>query len=181
MCITNMFCVACQTDSDCLPNQFCGIREYPVYPSNYFPRDDEQPPGDMTVLVSSDTLFNGSVIIHKPVDDHPEVMRDLTIFAIVQQNADNDGYVVAKGVNDQFRDFGLYLRSSKQQVWVPYRTVGGSRDIIIFNNVLLDNTTFHSIAVVVDSVNSRCVLYIDGDVESSKPLIGAPEFNPGVS
>ena len=135
----------------------------------------------MIILVSRDTSFNGSVIIHKPADDHPEVMTDITIFAIVQQTADNDGYVVAKGVNDQFRDFGLYLRSTKQQVWVPYRTVGGSRDIIIFDDVLLDNSTFQSIAVVVDSVNNRCVLYIDGAVERSKSLIGRPEFNPGVS
>ena len=139
--------------------------------------------GDMTVLVDNDTLFNGIIVEHRPVDDHPDVMKDITIFGVAQQVMDNDGYIVAKGVNDQFRDFGVYLRSSKKQVWVPYRTVGGSRDIIIFNDVSIadGSADFHSIAAVVDSVNNRCILYLDGNVVDTKPLIGEPEFNPGVS
>ena len=139
--------------------------------------------GDMTVLVNNDTLFNGIIVEHRPVDDHPDVMKDITIFGVAQQVMDNDGYIVAKGVNDQFRDFGVYLRSSKKQVWVPYRTVGGSRDIIIFNDVSIadGSADFHSIAAVVDSINNRCILYLDGNVVDTKPLIGEPEFNPGVS
>jgi len=135
----------------------------------------------MTVLISNDTLFNGIMVEHRPVDDHPDVMKDITMFGVVQQSIDNDGYIVAKGINDQIRDFGVYLRSSKQQVWVPYRTVGGSRDIIIFNDVVVaDNNAFHSVAAVVDSINNRCILYLDGNVVDTKPLIGEPEFNPEV-
>ena len=60
--------------------------------------------------------------------------------------------------------------------------VGGSRDIIIFNAVIVaDNNAFHLVAAVVDSVNNRCILYLDGNVVDTKSLIGEPEFNPGVS
>lgn len=154
------------------------------FPSNgsYYQSNETVLPGDMTVLVSNDTLFNGMIVEHKPVDDHPDVMKDVTIFGVVQQIVGNDGYIVAKGINDQIRDFGVYLRSSKQQIWVPYRTVGGSRDIIIFNDVVVaDSSAFHSVAAVVDSVNNRCILYLDGNVVDTKSLIGEPEFNPGVS
>lgn len=172
---------ACETDDDCSSNQFCGVQEYPS-DGSYYQRSESVLPGDMTVLVSNDTVFDGTIVEHKPVDDHPDVMKDITIFAVVRQTIGNDGYIVAKGVNDQFRDFGVYLRSSQQQVWVPYRTVGGSRDIIIFNDVAItDSNAFHSIAAVVDSINNRCILYLDGNVVDTKPLIGEPEFNPGVS
>ena len=174
--------LACRTDEDCLSNQFCGVQEFPSNGGSYYQRTDLVLPGDMTVLVSNDTLFDGIVVEHKPVDDHPEVTKDITIFGVVQQTIDNDGYIVAKGLNDQFRDFGMYLRSSKQQVWVPYRTAGGSRDIIIFDDVVVaDNNSFHSVAAVVDNVNNRCILYLDGNVVDTKPLVGEPEFNPGVS
>lgn len=177
----NIF-LACETDDDCLPTQFCGVQEFPNNGS-YYQRSESVLPGDITVLVSSDTLFDGTIVEHRPVDDHPDIMKDITVFGVVQQTVNNDGYIVAKGVNDQFRDFGVYLRSSKQQIWVPYRTVGGSRDIIIFNDVVIadGSPAFHSIAAVVDNTNNRCILYLDGNVVDTKPLIGEPEFNPGVS
>ena len=175
--------LVCETDDDCLSHQFCGVREFPNNGGSYYQRIESVLPGDMTVLVDNDTLFDGEMVEHRPVDDHPDVMKDITIFGVAQQVIDNDGYIVAKGVNDQFRDFGVYLRSSKKQAWVPYRTVGGSRDIIIFNDVAItdNNAKFHSIAAVVDSVNNRCILYLDGNVVDTKSLIGEPEFNPGVS
>ena len=163
-----------------MSSQFCGLQEFPN-DGNYYQRDESVLPGDMIVLISSDTLFNGIIVEHRPVDDHPEVMKDITMFAVVQQSIGNDGYIVAKGINDQFRDFGMYLRSSKDQIWIPYRTAGGSRDIIIFDNVVVADNNFHSVAAVVDSINNRCVVYLDGNVVDTKSLIGEPEFNPGVS
>ena len=176
----NAFSV-CTTDDDCLPSQFCGVREYPINGGSYYQRSDSVLPGDMTVLVYNDTLFNGVIVEHKPVEDHPDVTNDITIFAVVQQSTGNDGYIVAKGLNDQSRDFGVYLRSNEQQVWVPYRTAGGSRDIIIFNDIVVADNTFHSVTAVIDSINNRCILYLDGNVVDTKALKGKPEFNPGVS
>ena len=55
----------------------------------------------------------------------------------------------------------VHLQSNKQQVWVPYLTAGGSRGIIIFNDVVVaDNNVFHLVAAVVDGVNNRCILYV---------------------
>ena len=42
----------------------------------------------MTVLVSNDTLFDGTMVEHKPVDSHPEATKDTTIFGMVQQAID---------------------------------------------------------------------------------------------
>ena len=173
--------LVCTSDDDCLPSQFCGVREYPINGGSYYQRSDSVLPGDMAVLVNNDILFNGMIVEHKPVEDHPDVTNNITIFAVVQQSSGNDGYIVAKGLNDQTRDFGLYLRSNEQQVWVPYRTAGGSRDIVMFNDIVIADNIFHSVTAVIDSINNRCILYLDGNVVDTKPLKGRPEFNPGVS
>ena len=60
--------------------------------------------------------FNGRTVVPLPSTLHPQLTSDLTIFATVCQEPGNDGYIVGKGVNDRVRDFGLYLRSSKQTV-----------------------------------------------------------------
>ena len=113
-------------------------------------------------------------------------MSDLTIFATVCQDAENDGYIVGKGINDRMRDFGLYLRSSRRTVWLAYGTRGsnttGFREILFFYNVTLADGGCHSIAAVVDSAGNRAVLYRDGQaVGLRSPLPSVPEFRPGVS
>ena len=64
-------------------------------------------------------------------------MTDLTIFATVCQEAN---YVVGKGRNDQIRDFGLYLQSSRRTIWLAYGASNiseGFRHIIVFYNISL--------------------------------------------
>ena len=129
--------------------------------------------------------FDGDSVISLPSSFHPPLMTDLTIFAVVCQDPNNDGYVVGKGVNDQVRDFGLYLRSSRRTVWLTYGATddtSGFRHILFFYNVTVADGNCHSVAATIDSFSNRAVLYIDGQavgIHSSLP--GIPNFRPFVS
>lgn len=130
-------------------------------------------------------VFDGETIVPLPANFTEEITNDITIFAIVRQDPDNDGYLVGKGLNDLMRDFGLYLRSSKRTVWLAYGTDGvttGFRDILFFYNVSVADGAYHSVAAVIDSSISRAVLYIDGVVVAQRtPLPNVPEFRASVS
>ena len=128
--------------------------------------------------------LDGQSVVALPATLHPQLSSDLSIFATVCQEPGNDGYVVGKGTNDRIRDFGLYLRSSKQSVWLAYGADSSGeafREILIFNNVLVADGKCHSVSAVVDSSINRAILYIDGEVTESKSLPSTPEFRPGVS
>ena len=136
-------------------------------------------------LQESPVFFNGEDILRLPGDDHPSLSSDLSIFAVVQQEEGNDGYVVGKGINDQLRDFGLYLRSSRKTVWLAYgsdKEGEGFREIIFFYDLSVADGSYHSVGAVVDSAANRAVLYIDGvPVANRAPLPSTPVFRPGVS
>lgn len=129
--------------------------------------------------------FDGISVVSLPSNTHPPLMTDLTIFATVCQEANNDGYVVGKGVSDRIRDFGLYLRSSKQTVWLAYGTnenTPGFRSLIFFYNVTVADGQCHSVAAVIDSSSNRAVLYVDGEaIRVHAPLPSVPNFRPNVS
>ena len=129
--------------------------------------------------------FNGESVVSLPASSHPPLVSDITIFAVVCQEAQNDGYVVGKGINDRIRDFGLYLRSSKRTIWLAYGAEGptdGFREILFFYNVSIADGSCHSIAAVVDSSANKAVLYIDGAAVGLRaPLPSTPEFRPQVS
>lgn len=116
---------------------------------------------------------------------HPQLSSDFSVFATVCQEAGNDGYILGKGVNDRVRDFGLYLRSTKQTVWLAYGYNDEDnerfREILFFTDVLVADGNCHSVAAVIDSSSNRAVLYIDGNAIGSKVLPSTPEFNPEVS
>ncbi len=179
----------CETDPEAGPGYFCGST-LPPYGSNYFENPANALPGTTLFLQTgaySQMTFDGQSVLHLPALYHPPLMSDITIFAVVSQELGNNGYVVGKGVNDRVRDFGLYLRSSKEQVWVAYGaqdTGEGFRAILYFHGIDLSsaNGTFHSVAAVVDSAASRAVLYVDGvAVSLQAPLPSPPEFRPGVT
>lgn len=134
--------------------------------------------------------FNGKTVIPLANTAHPQLTSDLSIFTTVCQEPGNDGYVVGKGVNDRVRDFGLYLRSSRQTVWLAYGYADEDagedessrfREILFFTNVLVADGKCHSVASVIDHSINRAVLYIDGKAAGSKTLPSTPEFLPEVS
>ena len=136
-------------------------------------------------LQSTTMEFSGENYASLRASYHPELVSDLTIFAVVRQEPGNDGYVVGKGLNDKMRDFGLYLRSTKRTVWFAYGSDDngkGFREIIFFYNVMIADGNYHSIAAVIDSSANRALLYVDGVVVAQQsPLPGVPAFRPGVS
>lgn len=179
----------CETDPEAGPGYFCGST-LPPADSNYYENPADSLPGRTVFLQTgaySRMIFDGQSVLHLPATYHPQLMTDITIFAVVSQASENDGYIVGKGVNDRMRDFGLYLRSGSDQIWLAYGakdTGDGFREILYFRgfDISSDNGTFHSIAAVVDSAGSRAVLYIDGiAVSLQAPLLSPPEFRPGVS
>ena len=134
--------------------------------------------------------LNGRTVVPLANTLHPQLTSDLTIFATVCQEPGNDGYVVGKGVNDRVRDFGLYLRSSKQTVWLAYgytdeeneeNEVSRFREILFFTDILVADGSCHSVASVIDHSLNRAVLYVDGRAAGSKALPSTPEFLPEVS
>ena len=115
----------------------------------------------------------------------PDLVSDLTIFAVVRQEPGNDGYIVGKGQNDKMRDFGLYLRSTKRTVWFAYgadENGRGFREIMFFYNITVADGNEHSIAAVIDSSANRANLYVDGVLAAQQsPLPATPTFRPEVS
>ena len=128
--------------------------------------------------------FDGQSVVTLPSNSHPSLRTDITIFATVCQEPNNDGYIVGKGINDRIRDFGLYLRSSKQTIWVAYGTDGsnpGFRSFVYFYNVTVADGYCHSVGAVIDSSSNRVVLYLDGEpIRIHAPLPSVPDFRPNV-
>ena len=176
--------IACTGDGDCSTGYFCGS-ELPYGDSNYFENPDLSLPGDNHFLLENTMQFNGEQIVSLSADYQPQISSELTIFAMVTQDADNDGYVVGKGINDRLRDFGLYLRSSQNTVWLAYgadEEGEGFREILFFYDVNIADGLPHTIGAVISGPANRAVLYVDGiPVRQRSPLPSVPTFRPGVS
>lgn len=129
--------------------------------------------------------FDGLSVVSLPSNSYPALSADLSVFATVCQAEGNDGYIVGKGISDRIRDFGLYLRSSRQTVWIAYGTDGvnpGFRSFVYFYNVTVADGRCHSVGAVIDSSSNRVVLYVDGEaIKIQAPLPSVPEFRPNVS
>ena len=176
--------IECSSDSDCMPDYFCGSPQ-PSYGKNYYDNPGGTIPGQVMFLQQNAMGFDGTSVISLPTSSNPPLATDLTIFATVCQDIGNDGYVIGKGINDRMRDFGLYLRSTKQTVWLAYGADGatpGFREILFFYNVTVADGGCHSVSAVIDSASNRAVLYIDGEAVGIRaPLPSVPEFRPNVS
>ena len=162
-----------------MPDYFCG-GPLPAYGQNQYNNPGGAIPGQVMFLQQNAMGFDGTSVISLPTTSNPPLTTDVTIFATVCQDIGNDGYVVGKGVNDRMRDFGLYLRSTKQTVWLAYGADGttpGFREILFFYNVTVADGGCHSVAAVIDSASNRAVLYIDGEAVGIRaPLPSVPEF-----
>lgn len=180
----NTFSTECSADNDCEPNHFCGS-PLPRHGQNFYENPGSTIPGDVMFLQQNEMRFDGTSVISLPTTAKPALSTDLTIFATVCQNEGNDGYIVGKGINDRMRDFGLYLRSTKQTVWLAYGADGntpGFREILFFYNVTVADGACHSVGAVIDSASNRAVLYIDGEAVGIRaPLPSVPEFRSFVS
>ena len=176
--------VGCSSDSECSSGYFCGS-PVPGPDKNLFDNPSSSISGNTVFLLKESMGFDGTSVVSLPSNTNPPLMQDLTIFATVCQEEGNDGYIVGKGINDQMRDFGLYLRSSKETVWLAYGAtddVMGFRHFIFFYNVTVADGACHSVAAVIDSFSNRALLYIDGTaVRIQAPLPGVPNFRPYVS
>ena len=162
---------------------FCGS-SVPGPDKNYFDNPGASIPGEVVFLQRESVLFDGFSVFQRPSNFHSSLMTDITIFVTVCQDGLNDGYIIGKGVNDRIRDFGLYLRSSMETVWLSYGTGEnnpGFRSIIFFYNVSVADEKCHSIAAVIDSSSNRALLYIDGKAAKiHAPLPSFPNFRPYV-
>lgn len=179
----DIFISECSSNSDCPSTHYCSA-PLPQYGSNFYDHPGLLTTEGVTFLQKNEMVFDGESILSLPTNFTEEITTDITIFAVVRQAPDNDGYVVGKGVNDLMRDFGLYLRSSKQTVWLAYGSDGvspGFREILFFYNVTVADGNYHSIAAVIDSSISRAVLYVDGEVVGQRTsLPSIPEFRASV-
>ena len=126
------------------------------------------------------------MVMKRPGTDHPNLDSDLTIFTILQQDLQNNGYVIAKGVDRVNRDWALYLQSPQNQVILSYRTYRKT-SIITFNNLEFGDGKEHTIAAVISGIKSvadnkisRALLYIDGILVGVQEQIEQPKFQPGV-
>ena len=170
-------------DGVCEDGYYCGS-PLPRYGNNDFTHPNSIIPGNVIFLQKDPQYFSGMNMTVLSADFHPQLIADLTIFATVNQEPGNDGYVVAKGRNDRIRDFGLYLRSSLKTIWLVY-AVGSDieefAEILVFTDVSVDDRNDHSVAVVIDIAINQAILYIDGVAKNSKTLPSIPVFRPGVS
>lgn len=171
------FCIVCTTDNDCFGSGFCGSA-IPSYGSNYFESDIVDIPGEETTFISQAEQFDGLRIIRRPATEHPDLDMDLTIITYIQQDVSNTGYVIAKGFNDQMRDWGLLLAYNR--IEIVYRTNTGSYETIRFSSVTVADGRNHSVSAVIDSTNNQAFISVDG-VVSTAVLNQQPKFQPGVS
>lgn len=172
-----MSSTVCTTDDDCFRTGFCGSA-VPSYGSNYFESDAVDIPGEVTAFISQAEEFDGWRIIRRPATDHPDLDMDFTIITYVQQSNSNTGYVIAKGFNDQMRDWGLLLAYNR--IEIIYRTTTGSYETITFDGVTVADGNNHSVVAVIDSKNKLATIVVDG-VASTMDLIVQCQFQPGVS
>uniref|UniRef100_A0A1X7SX32 Kazal-like domain-containing protein n=1 Tax=Amphimedon queenslandica TaxID=400682 RepID=A0A1X7SX32_AMPQE len=177
--------VVCTSDSTCQPNYYCSSGTIPTDNSNYYQNSDKSLPGQSVFLQENLMHFSGESITRTnvlPVHEVPGLVSDLTIFAIVNQEPGNDGYVIGKGLNDKMRDFGLYLRSSKSTIWLAYGSDDkgvGFHGIVFFYDVNVADGNEHSVTAIIDGSANSASLYIDGVLRGYQcPLPVKPAFRP---
>ena len=181
--------IVCTKDDDCIDDDyFCG-EEQPAYTSiGYLEPESDTISGEKTTYISTPTKFDGLTAMRKPGTDHPNLDNDLTIFTILQQDLQNNGYVIAKGVDRVERDWALYLQSSKNQIHLLYRTIDQRTNVVTFSNIEMSDAKEHTIAAIISGTKSianeginRALLYIDGILVGVEEQIKQPKFQPGVS
>ena len=187
--VNNYTYIVCTKDEDCIDiDYFCG-EEQPAYTSvGYLGPESDVISGEKTTYISTPTKFDGLSAMRKPGTDHPDLDNDLTIFTILQQDLENNGYIIAKGIDRVDRDWALYLRSTQNEIHLLYRTNNKRTNVITFSNLDIGDGKEHTIAVVISGRESiagedidRALLYIDRVLVGVEEQIEQPKFQPGVS
>lgn len=178
--------VECDSDTDCdaalLGPAFCGGLEFPRYGQNFYERSDSRIAGMLQYLQLEPMEFDYNTPPRFiPSNQYPDVTKDLTIFALVQQEIDNNGYVVAKESSSSNRDYGLYLASRDRFVALLYRTVNGTFHRFIFHDVAVAGMGPSTVAAIVDSERGRAELFINGTSVGRRRLEIEPQLQPQVS
>ena len=181
--------IVCTKDDDCIDDDyFCG-EEQPAYTSvGYLEPESNVISAEKRTYISTPTKFDGLTAIRKPGTDHPDLNSDLTIFTILQQDLQNDGYIIVKGVDKVDRDWALYTKLSHDEIHLSYRTNDQTTNVITFSNLEISDGKEHTIAAVISGIKSiadedigRALLYIDGVLVGVEEQIEQPKFQPGVS
>lgn len=165
----------CTTDDDCFGSGFCG-NAIPSYGSNYFESDIVEIPGEESTYISQAERFDGVRIIRRPATDHPNLDTGLTITTYIQQDPSNSGYVIAKGFDDQMRDWGLLLAYNR--IAIVYRTNTGSYETVTFSGITVADGYNYSVSAVIDGTNNQAFISVNGEV-TAITLNRQPEFRPG--
>lgn len=178
--------VECESDTECdralLGPAICGGFQFPRYGQNFYERSDSRIAGMLQYLQQDPMEFDFNTPPRLiPSNEYPDVTKDLTIFALIRQEVDNDGYVVAKGSSSSNRDYGLYLASRDNFVTLLYRTINGTFHRFLFHNVAVAGMGPSTVAAIVDSERGRAELFINGTSVGRRRLEVEPQFQPQVS
>ena len=176
----------CESDSECdaalVGPAICGSFEFPRYGRNFYEKSDSRIVGMLQYLQREPMVFDFNTQPRFiPSNEYPDVTKDLTIFAAVEQELDNNGYVVAKESSSSNRDYGLYLASRDNFIVLLYRTVNGTFHRFFFSNVSVAGMGPSTVAAIVDSERGRAELFINGTSVGRRRLEREPQFRPQVS
>ena len=178
--------VECESDTECdralLGPAICGGFQFPRYGRNFYERSDSRIAGLLQYLQRAPMEFDFNTPPRLiPSNEYPDVTKDLTIFALIRQEVDNNGYVIAKGSSSSNRDYGLYLASRDNFVALLYRTVNGTFHRFLFHDVAVAGMGLTTVAAIVDSERGRAELFINGTSVGRRRLEVEPQFQPQVS
>ena len=176
----------CESDSECdaalVGPAICGNFEFPRYGRNFYEKSDSRIVGMLQYLQREPMVFDFNTQPRFiPSNEYPDVTKDLTIFAAVEQELDNNGYVVAKESSGSNRDYGLYLASRDNFIVLLYRTVNGTFHRFFFSNVSVAGMGPSTVAAIVDGERGRAELFINGTSVGRRRLEREPQFRPQVS
>ena len=176
----------CESDSECVAAlvgpAICGSFEFPRYGRNFYEKSDSRIVGMLQYLQREPMVFDFNTQPRFiPSNEYPDVTKDVTIFAAVEQELDNNGYVVAKESSSSNRDYGLYLASRDNFIVLLYRTVNGTFHRFFFSNVSVAGMGPSTVAAIVDSERGRAELFINGTSVGRRRLEREPQFQPEVS
>ena len=152
--------------------------EFPKYGNNFFDTEDNMLPKTIQYLQREPMVFDYGTRPRPIMTDFPDVTKDLTIFALVDQNINNDGYVVAKGISADNRDYGLYLKSSSKEIQVVYRTISGGMKVLVYRNIRIAGEGPTVVAAIIDSENNRGELFVNCVSHGRRSLQEQPMFMP---
>ena len=89
------------------------------------------------------------------------------------------------GLDGIQRDYGLFLRSSRQQMWFIFNTIGADQGptrekpwhSVIKSDMTVADNTWHTVGVTFDPSVDRVEFYIDGVLRAAEVEKKTPDYN----